>query len=58
MDGKTAHAVQYYKSRELTKVIDLIIEIASFEQQCAIIKGLLYPDELKQHMVTIGIENI
>ena len=41
MDGKTAHAVQYYKSRELTKVIDLIIEIASFEQQCAIIKGLL-----------------
>ena len=29
-DGKTTHSVQCAKSRELTKVIDLILDIESF----------------------------
>ena len=39
MYGKTDHATQCPKSRELNKVIDLILEIESFEQKCVIIKG-------------------
>ena len=41
MDGKTAHEAHFYKSHALTKVIDLIIEIRYFEQQCVTLKGLL-----------------
>ena len=39
----------------MTKVIDLIIEIHSFEHQCVIMKGLLQPKQLKQYIVTIGV---
>ena len=53
MDGETAHAEQCSKSLELTKVIDLILDIEYFEQQCGVIKWLLQSDRLKQHMVTI-----
>ena len=58
MGGKTAHAAQCFNSRELTKLIDLIIDIESFEQQRIVIKGLLKSDQLKQHMVTIGIDTL
>ena len=40
MDNKTDHIAQCSKLRALTKVIDLIIEIESFEQKCGILKGL------------------
>ena len=56
MGGKIAHAAQCYKARAWTKVICLIIDIESFEQQCVIIQGLLQSDRLKQHMVNIGID--
>ena len=56
MDGENAHAAQCLKSRTLTKVIDLMIAIESFEQQCVILKGLLQSDRLKLDMVTIGID--
>ena len=39
MGGKTSHSAQC--SCSLTNVIDLILYIESFEQQCVIIKGLL-----------------
>ena len=55
MGGKAVHAAQCYKSRVLTRVIDLMIEIHSFDHQCLIIKGLLQSEQLKQHMITIGI---
>ena len=58
MYGKTAHYAQCYNSHALNKVIYLIIGIESFEQQCVIIKGLLHSDQLKQHMVTIGIDKV
>ena len=35
-------------------MIDLIIDIYSFDHQFAIIKGLVQSELLKQHMVTIG----
>ena len=44
MGGKTAHATQCYKSRALTKVIDLFLDIESFEQQCVMLKKLLQSD--------------
>ena len=56
MGGKTAQDTQYLKSRALTRVIDLILDIESFEQQYVILKGLFQLDLLKQHMVTIGID--
>ena len=55
MGGETAHATQCSKLCASTKVINLIIEIESFEKQCVIIKVLFQSDQLKQHMVTIGI---
>ena len=42
-DGKSTLAEQCYKSLVLTKVIDTIIDIDSFEKECVIIKGLLHP---------------
>ena len=56
MDGETDHAAQCSKSHTLTKMIDLIIDIESFEPKCVIIKELLQSDLLKQHMVNIGID--
>ena len=56
IDGESYRAAQCNKSHELTKAIDLIICIGSFDQQCVIIKGLLKSDRLKQHMVKIGVE--
>ena len=55
MGGKTAHSSHFSKSRALKKMIDLILEIKSFEKQCVILKGLLQSDKLKQHIVTIII---
>ena len=55
MDEKTAHAAQCSKSRALTKLIDLIPDIESFEQKCVILKDMFQSEQLKQHMVTIGI---
>ena len=40
----------------LTKVIDTILDIDSFEKQCVIIKYLLQSERLKQHMVIIDVE--
>ena len=47
MDWGNSHAAQCYKSRALTKVIDLIIDVHSFERQCVIIKGFLHSELLK-----------
>ena len=56
MGGKSAHVTQCEKSHAWTKVIDLILEIHSFEQKFVIIKGLLCSERPKQHMVTIGVD--
>ena len=55
-DDKSDRATQCVKPRDLNKVIDLIFEIDPFEHQYLIIKGLLQSERLKQHMVTIGVD--
>ena len=56
MGVETAHAAQCSNSCVLTKVIYFILDVESFEQHCVILKGLLQLDQIKQHMVTIGID--
>ena len=56
MDGESYHASQCSKSCALTKVIDLIMYIHSFERQCIIIKGLFQSELLKQHMFPIEVD--
>ena len=53
--GRSNHAAQCSKSQILTNVIDTIIEINSFKQKCFIIKELLQSEQLKQHIVIIGM---
>ena len=40
----------------MTKVIDYVISIYTFEQQCVVIKVILQSMQLKYHVQTIGIE--
>ena len=58
IDMKTTRASQCAKSRALTKVIDLILEILKFEKQCVIFKVLFKSEQLKKYMVTIGIDQL
>ena len=41
VDKKSPHAAQCIKSRVLNKVINYILSINTFEQQCAVIKCML-----------------
>ena len=54
-DGKTAQAARCIKSRIMTKVIDSIISIYTFEQQCFVLKGMFQSQRLKYNVHTIGI---
>ena len=56
VDNKSPHAAQCVKSRVLKKVIDSILSINNFEQQCVVIKCLLQSSRLENHMKTIGID--
>ena len=53
---KYPHAAQCVKSRVLSKTIDSILSIDTFEQQCVLIKCMLQSSRLEDHMKTIGIE--
>ena len=55
-DGKTAQAARCIKSRIMTKVIDYVLSIDTFEQQCVVLKGMLQSPRLKDHVQTIGID--
>ena len=41
IDGKSAQVAKCVKSRIMTKVIDCVISIDIFEQQCVLLKGML-----------------
>ena len=56
VDNKSPHAAQCVKSRILKKVIDSILSIYTFEQQCVVIKCMLQSSRLEDHMKTIGID--
>ena len=40
----------------MTKVIDYVILIDTFEQQCVVIKGMLQSPRLQDHLQTISID--
>ena len=55
-DGKTSQTATCIKSTIMTKVIDYVISIDTFEHQCVVIKGMLQSPRLKYHVKTIGID--
>ena len=54
-EGKYDQAVRCIKSRIMTKVIDYVLSIDTFEKQCVVLKGMLQSLQLKDHVQTIGI---
>ena len=55
-DGKTTQDSRCIKSRIMTKVIDYVLLIDTFEQQCVVLKVMLQSMRLKYHVQTIGID--
>ena len=55
-DGKIAQAARCIKSRIMTKVIDYVLSIDTFEQQYVVIRCTLQSPRLKDHVHTIGID--
>ena len=54
--GKTAQAARCIRSRIITKVIDSVLSIDTFEQQFVVLKGMLQSPCFKDHVQTIGID--
>ena len=55
-EGKYDQAARCIKSRIINKVIDSVISIDTFEQQCVVLKSMLQSPWLKYHVQTIGID--
>ena len=55
-EGKTDQAARCIKPRIMTKVIDYVLSVDTFEQQCFVLKGMLQSPQLKDHVQTIGID--
>ena len=53
---KSDQAARCIKSRIITKVIDSVLSIETFEQQCVVLKSMLQFPRLKDHVHTIGID--
>ena len=56
INGRSSQVVKCVKYRIITKVIYSILSIVTFEQQCAVLKGMLQSTRLKHHMKTIVID--
>ena len=54
-EGKSDQTARCIKSRIMTKVIDYVLSINTFEQQCVVLKVSLQSSRLKDHVHTIGI---
>ena len=55
-EGKSDKADRCIKSRIITKVIDYVLSIDTFEQQCVVLKGMFQSPLLKYHVLTVGID--
>ena len=55
-EGKSDQSARCIKSRIMTNVIDFVLSIDTFEQQCVVVKGMLQSPRLKYHIQTIGID--
>ena len=56
--GKTSQAAKCIKSRIMDKVIYSVLLVNTFEQQCVVLKGMLQSPCLKDHVKTIGIDQL
>ena len=54
--SKTAQEAKCIKSRIMTKVIDCVLSIDTFEQQYIVLKDMLQSPRLKDHVHTIVID--
>ena len=54
-EGKYDQATRCIKPSTRTKVIDSVLAIDTFEQQCVVLKVILQSPRLKYHVHTIGI---
>ena len=55
-EGKTDQAVRCITSRIMTKVVDYVLYIDTFEQKYVVLKCMLQSPRLKYHVQTIGID--
>ena len=55
-EGKSDQAARCIKSRIMTKVIDYVLSIHTFEKKCFMLKGVLQSPLLRDHVQTIGID--
>ena len=55
-EGKSDQAAGCIKSRIMTKVIDSVLSIDTFEKKYVMIKSMLHSLRLKDHVQTIGID--
>ena len=55
-DGKIFQDARCIKSRITNKMIDYVLSINKFEQQCFALKGMLQSPRLKYHVQTICID--
>ena len=53
---KSVQAARCIKSSIMTKVIDYVLSIDTFEQQCVVLKVMSQSPQLKDHVHTIGID--
>ena len=56
ISGKPAQTARCDKYKIITKVVDYVISIDTFEQKCVVIKGMFKSPRLKYHMKTISID--
>ena len=49
-EGRSDQAARCIKSLIMTKVIDYVLSIGIFEQQCVVLKGMLQSPRLKYHV--------
>ena len=56
IDGKSAQTAKCVKSRIISKLIDCVLSMDTFEQQFFVLKGMLQSPRLKYHMNTIVVD--
>ena len=56
IDAKSAQAAKCVKYIIMTKFIDCVLLICTFEQKCVVIKGMIQSTRLKYHIKNIGID--
>ena len=54
-EGKSDQAARCIESGIMTKVVDSVLSVDTFEQKIVVLKGILRSPRLKYHVQTIGI---